>query len=156
MRRLVGQLRIGSGLRLTPGASLVVELRDVSLADAAAKPLFPRQTIANPGQVPIEFQGGRIAAMTLIPETPMPYRPELSKSDGRLAFINDTAYHVITRGNPSRVDMVLVLVQPPPDQIEGRRGLAKMVGSTGAGGLGEPDPERGGASCYGLPIISPP
>ena len=37
------------------------------------------------------------------------------ESDGRLAFINDTAYEVITRANPTRVDMVLVLVEPPPD-----------------------------------------
>ena len=42
-------------IALTPGASLVVELRDVSLADAAA-PLIARQTIANPGQVPINFK----------------------------------------------------------------------------------------------------
>ena len=44
-------------IALTPGASLVVELRDVSLAEAAA-PLIARQTIANPGQVPINSQGG--------------------------------------------------------------------------------------------------
>ena len=42
-------------IALTPGASLVVELRDVSLAEAAA-PLIARQTIANPGQVPINFK----------------------------------------------------------------------------------------------------
>ena len=40
------------------------------------------------------------------------------ESDGRLAFTNDTAYEVITRGNPGRVDMLLVLVQPPPGQVE--------------------------------------
>jgi hypothetical protein len=34
---------------------------------------------------------------------------------GRLAFINDTATDVITRGNPTRVHMQLVLVQPPPN-----------------------------------------
>ena len=31
-----------------------------------------------------------------------------------LAFTNDTAYEVITHGNPDRVDMLLVLVEPPP------------------------------------------
>ena len=39
----------------------------------------------------------------------------IEESDGRLAFINDTAYEVITRGNPNKVDMVLVMVEPPPD-----------------------------------------
>ena len=44
------------------------------------------------------------------------------EADGRLAFVNDTAYDVITRGEPNRVDMQLKLVQPPPDlaeQVEG-------------------------------------
>ena len=40
------------------------------------------------------------------------------ESDGRLAFINDTAYDVITHGNPDRVDMLLVLVEPPPDLVD--------------------------------------
>ena len=39
----------------------------------------------------------------------------IKESDGRLAFTNDTAYEVITRGNPNKVDMVLVMVEPPPD-----------------------------------------
>ena len=41
------------------------------------------------------------------------------ESDDRLAFTNDTAYEVITHGNPDKVDMLLVLVQPPPDLVEG-------------------------------------
>ena len=40
------------------------------------------------------------------------------ESDGRLAFTNDTAHEVVTRGNPRRVDMVLALVQPPPAMAE--------------------------------------
>ena len=42
-------------LALSPEAKLVVELRDVSYADAAA-PLIARQTIPDPGQVPISFR----------------------------------------------------------------------------------------------------
>ena len=103
-------------IALTPGASLVVELRDVSLADAAA-PLIARQTIANPGQVPINF---KVAYSRDDIDSRHTYaiQARIIESDGRLAFINDTAYDVITRGNPSRVDMLLVLVQPPPDQVE--------------------------------------
>ena len=41
------------------------------------------------------------------------------ESDGRLAFTNDTAYEVITHGSPNKVDMLLVLVQPPPKLVEG-------------------------------------
>ena len=104
-------------LALTPGAKLVVELRDVSYQDAAA-PLIARQTISDPGQVPIGFEVGYnrddIDSRNVYSVT-----ARIIESDGRLAFINDTAYEVITRGNPSKVDMVLVLVQPPPDMTVG-------------------------------------
>ena len=103
-------------IALTPGASLVVELRDVSLADAAA-PLIARQTIANPGQVPINFKVA-YSRDDINSRNTYAIQARIIESDGRLAFINDTAHHVITRGNPDHVDMLLVLVQPPPDQVE--------------------------------------
>ena len=52
-----GSVTYRERLALTPGATLVVELRDVSYADAAA-PLIARQTITGPGQVPITFEVG--------------------------------------------------------------------------------------------------
>ena len=103
-------------LALTEEATLVVELRDVSYADAAA-PLIARQTIENPGQVPIRFEvgyhrddidDGNVYGITA----------RIIESDGRLAFTNDTAYDVITRGHPSRADMLLVLVEPPPGLVD--------------------------------------
>ena len=110
-------------LALTPGATLVVELRDVSYVDGAA-PLIARQTIPGPGQVPIKFKveynrgdinsGSRYSINAKIVE-----------SDGRLAFTNDTMYEVVTLGNPDKVDMLLVLVQPPPDLV----GDSDAVGS---------------------------
>ncbi len=103
-------------IALTPGASLVVELRDVSLADAAA-PLIARQTIANPGQVPINFKVA-YSRDDINSRNTYAIQARIVEADGRLAFINDTAHHVITRGNPDHVDMLLVLVQPPPDQVE--------------------------------------
>ena len=42
-------------LALNPGATLTVDLRDVSYADASA-PLIARQTISRPGQAPIKFE----------------------------------------------------------------------------------------------------
>ena len=100
-------------LALTPGATLVVELRDVSYADAPA-PLIARQTIADPGQVPIKFRVG-YNRQDINPRNSYSISAEIIESDGRLAFTNDTTHEVITRGNPHKVDMVLVLVQPPPD-----------------------------------------
>ena len=104
-------------LALTPGAKLVVELRDVSYADAAA-PLIARQTISGPGQVPIEFRVG-YNRDDVDSRNVYSISARIIESDGRLAFTNDTAYEVITRGNPNKVDMVLVLVQPPPDMTDG-------------------------------------
>ena len=103
-------------LALTPDASLVVELRDVSYADAAA-PLIASQTISAPGKVPIEFRV-EYNRDDVDPMSTYAISAKIVESDGRLAFTNDTAYEVITRGNPDRVDMVLVLVQPPPELVE--------------------------------------
>ena len=111
-----GSVTYRERIALTPGASLVVELRDVSLADAAAK-LIARQTIANPGQVPINFKV-EYSSDDIDSRHTYAIQARIVEADGRLAFINDTAHHVITRESPDHVDMLLVLVQPPPDQVE--------------------------------------
>ena len=110
-----GTVSYNEKLSLTPGATLIVELQDTSHADAPSQ-VIASQTTTNPGQVPIKFS--------------LPYDPGLVdgknryslsarivESDGRLAFTNDTAYEVLTRGNPNRVEMLLVLVEPPPDLV---------------------------------------
>ena len=103
-------------LALTEGATLKVELRDTSLADAAA-PLIASQTISGPGQVPIPFRV-EYNKGDIDPRNTYSISASIIESDGRLAFTNDTAYEVITRGNPNRIDMVLVLVQPPPNLVD--------------------------------------
>ena len=99
-------------LDLSEGATLIVELRDVSYADASA-PLIARQTISAPGQVPIGFKV-EYSRADIDPRSRYSISARIVESDGRLAFTNDTAYEVITHGNPNRVDMLLVLVEPPP------------------------------------------
>ena len=103
-------------IALTPGATLEVSLRDVSYQDAAA-PLIARQTITDPGQVPIKFKV-EYNKDDIDARNTYGVSARIVESDDRLAFTNDTAYEVITRGNPSKIDMLLVLVQPPPDQVE--------------------------------------
>ncbi len=110
-------------LALTPGASLVLEIRDVSFADGPA-PLVGRQTSFGPGQVPIKFKVG-YNREDIDSRGRYSINARIIESDGRLAFTNDTAYEVITHGNPHQVNMLLVLVQPPPD----------LVGDSGAAGL---------------------
>ena len=111
-----GSVTYREQLALSPGAKLVVELLDVSLQDAPSK-LIAQQTISDPGQAPIEFNI-EYNSDDIDPRNTYAVGASIIESDGRLAFINDTAYDVITRGNPDRVDMILVLVEPPPDLIE--------------------------------------
>ncbi len=103
-------------LALSPEAKLIVELRDVSYADAAV-PLIARQTVTGPGQVPISFRV-EYNREDIDPRNTYGISARIVESDGRLAFTNDTAYDVITGGNPNKVDMLLVLVEPPPDLID--------------------------------------
>ena len=100
---------------LTAGARLVVELRETFYADAPA-PLIARQTIADPGQVPITFRVG-YSRDDIDPRGRYSIQADIIESDGRLAFTNDTAYEVVTRGNPDSVEMLLVLVKPPPELL---------------------------------------
>ena len=97
-------------------ASLVVKLRDVSYADGDA-PLIARQTVSGPGQVLIGFRV-EYNREDIDPTSRYSVSARILESDGRLAFTNDTAYDVITQGNPDKADMVLVLVEPPPDLVE--------------------------------------
>ena len=109
---VTGTVTYGDGAVLSAGAILEVELRDVSLQDVASK-LIARQVIDNPGPGPVEFE--------------IPYRREeidpargyavsawIVEAEGRLVFINDTVYSVLTYGYPDRADLVLVAVNPPP------------------------------------------
>ena len=90
-----------------------VRLRDVSYQDAAA-PLIAEQVIHNPGQVPVEFKI-EYDPEDINPRNIYSVQATIFESDGRMAFTNDTAYEVITRGNARKVDMRLVMVEPPPD-----------------------------------------
>ena len=113
---VTGTVTYRERIALTPGAVVEVELRDVSYQDAAA-PLIASQTISSPGQVPIEFSV-EYRCEDIDPRNVYSILARIIEYDGRLAFINDTAYEVITRQNPDRVDMVLVMVEPPPDKVD--------------------------------------
>ena len=97
-RAVTGAITFNGDPAIPSGAVLTVELRDVSLLDAPSV-LIASQTIENPARFPIEFS--------------VPYNPdeidsrsryglhiEISLND-RLIYINDTAFDVITGGNPN-------------------------------------------------------
>ena len=114
---VTGTVTHSERVELTPGATLIVRIRDTSYADGPAE-LIAEQVITDPGQVPIKFEVP-YDRDDINSRNTYSVSARIEESDGRLAFINDTAYDVITRGNPKKVNMVLVLVEPPPEMVDG-------------------------------------
>ncbi len=105
--KVTGTVTYRERIALTPNAAVEVKLVDVSRADAPAVTIG-EQTIEDPGQVPIAFE---IEYSTADIDDRFTYAVQARITEnGQLAFISDTAYHVITRDNPTHVDMVLVRV----------------------------------------------
>ena len=90
------------------GAVVTVELRDVSYQDASSK-LIASQTIDEPERFPLDF------AVTYDPndiDSRATYGLQISITlQDRLIYVNDTAFDVLTRGNPGRgVDVWVIAV----------------------------------------------
>ena len=92
---------------LPPDAVVLVQLRDVSLMDVAAK-LISEQIIKPEHSVPIPFSLP-YAAQDI--DERMTYSVFATiRSGDRLLFVSDRSYQVLTRGHSDHVD--LILVQP--------------------------------------------
>lgn len=104
---VTGSVSYRERIALPVDALVVVQLRDVSRMDVAAK-IISEQTIEPQHSVPIPF------SLTYNPDDideRMTYALFATiRSGGRLLFITDRSYQVLTRGNPHHID--LVLVQP--------------------------------------------
>ena len=90
-------------IAMPSNAVLEVSLVDVNRADASAEVLASQSTIFDDHQVPIPFE---------LVYSPDQIDPRLSYAvkarilvDGQLQFINTSQFAVITRGNPTYVDV---------------------------------------------------
>jgi putative lipoprotein len=102
--KIQGSVTYRERIALPPNAQLEIVLADVSLADAPYKAIAQKKIIPA-GQVPILFElnfdpnkimsNYTYAVMARITE------------DGKLLFINDQSYQVLTSGRPNTVEMVL-------------------------------------------------
>jgi putative lipoprotein len=95
-------------IALPPTAVVKVKLADVSRADAPAIALGEQLIETNGRQVPfafqIEYDPARIdSRLTYVVQARI-------EDGGKLLFISDRAYPVITRGAPSEVDLILTPV----------------------------------------------
>ena len=103
--RVTGTVTYLARVALPPTAVVKVQLIDVSRADAPAVTLGEQIISTDGKQVPFFFE---------IPYDPAKIEPNHTyavqariEEDGRLRFINDQRYAVITRNAPMHVDMVL-------------------------------------------------
>jgi len=110
MHQVHGTVTYRERMALTPAAELLVQLLDVSRADAPSTTIAETR-IKDPGQVPIEFtvdfdpkQIDERMSYTL--------RATISDND-QLLFTTDTHYPVLTRGNGDQADLLLIRVMAP-------------------------------------------
>ena len=109
--RVTGTVTYRERIALPPTAVIRVRLVDVSRADAPAIVLGEQIVEVRGKQIPFAFE--------------IPYDPSRIESrhtyavqarievDGRLWFVSDSHYAVITRGAPTHVDLVLKAVGGP-------------------------------------------
>ena len=104
---VTGTVNYRERIALPPDAVVLVQLRDVSLMDVAAK-LISEQIIKPEHSVPIAFS---LPYATKDIDERMTYSVFATiRSGDRLLFVSDRSYRVLTRGHPQHVD--LLLVQP--------------------------------------------
>ena len=106
--RVTGTVTCLQRVALPPEAVIKVQLLDVSRADAPASVLGEQVITAGGRQAPFAFE---IAYDPARIDPRMTYAVTARiEEGGRLRFISDQRYAVITRGAPSHVDMVLKAV----------------------------------------------
>ena len=105
---LTGSIIYRDDAALPAGATLTVDLRDISLADAPSV-LIAQQVIPSPGPSPVSFRiDYRRAAID--PRRDYSLSARITNSDGRLLFTNDTVYPVLTYGYPNHADLALIAI----------------------------------------------
>ena len=106
---VTGSINYKKSCRLPEGSKLVIQIRDTSYADGPSL-LIAEKEIIDPGGSPVKFElkydSSDIENRNLYSVSGSIYSP-----DGQLLFINDTVYEVITRGNPSKINLPLIIVK---------------------------------------------
>jgi len=104
-RSLTGSVAYRERIMLSPAATVVIRLEDVSLADASST-LLAEQTIETPGQVPVAFE--LIYNPKIInPRSTYVVRATIYEGS-EMRFVTDTAYPVLTQGTGKNADLMLV------------------------------------------------
>ena len=112
MSKVTGTVGYRERIALPPAATIRVQLVDVSRADAPADVLGEQLIEAAGRQVPFAFEIRYDPARI---DERMSYAVQARIEDGgRLLFISDQSYPVITRGAPTAVNLLLKSVGRSP------------------------------------------
>lgn len=106
---VMGSVVVTEGMELPEGAIVHVMLNDVFLADAEAN-LISKQIISDATQFPIPFSV-KYNPKQIVDNHTYAISVRIVDSSENLLFISPSAYHVITGGNPSQVDIFVEMVQ---------------------------------------------
>jgi putative lipoprotein len=102
---LSGTVTYKEAITLSPDAAVTVRLADVSRQDVPAK-VLAEQIITNPGRSPIPFE------LSYDPEAIVPTHRYAVQAriewEGKLLFLSDKHYCVITRGCPNTLAVTVV------------------------------------------------
>ena len=108
--RVSGSISYLQRVALPPDSDVIVQLRDVSRVDAKAD-LLAEQRFTTRSQVPLPFEL-LVDPAKIDPRMRYAVAARIERG-GKLMFINDKLYPVLTQGHGSRVEMVLHMVAKP-------------------------------------------
>jgi putative lipoprotein len=104
--RVTGTVSYRERLALLPGVVIKVQLADVSRADAPAMVIGEQIITTDGNQVPFRFEISYDPA-AIKPQNTYAVSARMEDANGRLRFVTDQRYAVITRGAPTQVDLVM-------------------------------------------------
>ncbi|UUZ78225.1 YbaY family lipoprotein [Polaromonas sp. P1(28)-13] len=108
--RVSGSISYLQRIALPPDSDVIVQLRDVSRVDAKAD-ILAEQRFTTRSQVPLPFEL-LVDPAKINPRMRYAVAARIERG-GKLMFINDKLYPVLTQGHGSRVDLVLHMVARP-------------------------------------------
>jgi putative lipoprotein len=100
-------------MALPPSAIIEVGLEDISRADARAAVIAEEKITLGDRQVPVPFEL-KFDPGKIDPKHAYSVRARILV-EGQPRFLSDTAYPVLTRGNPAHVEMLLKQAVPPAE-----------------------------------------
>lgn len=108
--RVTGTVSYLQRIALPPDSQVIVQLRDVSRTDMAADILAEQRFTAR-SQVPLPFELA-VDPGKINPRMRYAVAARIERG-GKLMFINDKIYPVLTQGHGNRVDLILHMVARP-------------------------------------------